>query len=256
VSSVTPPASITVKATETHDASTKQGSGMYLQYTPNSIGNASPRTFLRAENATTELLARTTLKLGKISTASNATARTLSPTAAATWVTIDDTAVDVASTVRITGGLRTYGEFCYLGGTITPATANTVYTFPLDTTNASSGTSISDTSRMNISRSGFYKIIMSLQTSQTVNSVAGMDFWLRKNGTDVANSATQVDLLKDQKAVVAMDWLVESDGDDYFEIAYAVSNTSLVFPYYASQSSPFVRPAISPLIVNIIPIGA
>jgi hypothetical protein len=97
---------------------------------------------------------------------------------------------------------------------------------------------------------------MSLQTSQTVNSVAGLDFWLRKNGTDVANSCTQVDLLKDQKAVVAMDWLVESDGDDYFEIAYAVSNTSLVFPYYASQSSPFVRPAISPLIVNIIPIGA
>ena len=100
VSSVTPPASITVKATETHDTNTKHGSGMYLQYTPNSIGNASPRTFLRAENATTELLARTTLKLGKISTASNPTARTLSPTAAATWATITDTSAAFAIPVQ------------------------------------------------------------------------------------------------------------------------------------------------------------
>lgn len=91
VSSGFPPASITVKATETHDTSTKQGSGMYLQYTPNSIGNAAPKTFLRAENVTTELLARTTLKLGKISTASNSTARALSTAAATTWVTVDDT---------------------------------------------------------------------------------------------------------------------------------------------------------------------
>ena len=257
VSSTFTPASISAKATETHDTSTKQGTGLYLQYTPNSNGaNAAPRTFVRAEDATTEVLAKTTLKLGKISTATNTTARGLGATAASDWVTINDSAVAVNTGLRITGGLRTYGEFCYLGGQITPVAANTVYEFPLDTTNASSGTSISNTSRINISRSGFYKIIMSLQASQTVNSVAGMDFWLRKNGTDVVASATQVDLLKDQKAVVAMDWLVESDGDDYFEIVYAVGNTSVVFPYYAAQSSPFVRPAISPIIVNVIPIGA
>jgi len=83
VSSSFTPASITVKATETHDTSTKQGSGMYLQHTPNSNGaNAAPRTFLRAEDTVTEVLAKTTLKLGKISTAANSTARALSATAA------------------------------------------------------------------------------------------------------------------------------------------------------------------------------
>lgn len=151
---------------------------------------------------------------------------------------------------------RTYGEFCYLGGSIIPAAINTIYAFPLDTTNTNSNVTISNTSRININTSGNYKVIMSLQAGMTTNSVGSCDFWLRKNGVDVANSATQVDLLKDQKAVIAMDWLVNSNGTDYFEIVYAVDDTNLNFPYFAASSSPFVRPAISPIIVNVIPVGA
>jgi hypothetical protein len=83
-----------------------------------------------------------------------------------------------------------------------------------------------------------------------------MDFWLRKNGVDVPNSATQVDLLKDQKAVVALDWLVTPAVNDYYEIVYAVDDTNLEFPFYAAQASPFVRPAVPPIIVNVIPVGA
>jgi hypothetical protein len=86
------PASITVKATETHDTSIKQGAGMYLQYTPNSQGgNSRPRTFLRAEDATVEMLAKTTIKLGKFNNSSATANRNLSTAAAATWVTVDDT---------------------------------------------------------------------------------------------------------------------------------------------------------------------
>ena len=86
------PASITVKATETHDTSTKQGAGMYLQYTPNSQGgNSRPRTFLRAEDATVEMLAKTTIKLGKFNNSSSTANRNLSTAASATWATITDT---------------------------------------------------------------------------------------------------------------------------------------------------------------------
>ena len=267
-SSTWTPASITVKATETHDATTKQGAGMYLQYTPNTQGsNARPRTFLRAEDATVEMLAKTTIKLGKFNNSSSTVNRELNPTVASPtpspatyWVTVDDSAVAVNTGLRITGGLRTYGEFSYTNASgFAFAAQDTIYTMPLDTTNMSSGTSISNTSRINISRSGIYKIIISLQATSTHNGVASFDFWLRKNGTDVTNSKTQVDFLKDQKSVVAMDWMVESDGDDYWEIAYATASAAyaqLAFPTIAATTTPFVSPLAPALIVNVIPIGA
>lgn len=152
---------------------------------------------------------------------------------------------------------RTYGEFCYTNSTITPAAADTIYAFPLDTTNASSGTSISNTSRVNISVAGVYKIIMSLQVKNADNANDHiLRFWLRKNGADVANSATLITPLKLQEQVVAMDWLVESDGDDYWEIVYYVNDTDVTFPYYAGGSSPVTYPAAPPIIVNVISVGA
>jgi hypothetical protein len=162
---------------------------------------------------------------------------------------------DIAVTSAAVNYTRTYGEFCYTGANITATVTNTIYAFPLNTTNAASGTSISNTSRINIGVSGWYKIIMSLQTNMQTNSLGSVDFWLRKNGVDVANSNTQVDLLKDQKAVIAMDWLVNSNGNDYWEIVYAVNDTNLIFPWYAASSSPYVKPATPPIIVNVIPMG-
>ena len=101
VSSTTTPASITVKATETHNGSTKQGAGMYLQYSPNSQTAAGrPKTFLRAENVTTELLAKTTLKLSKITTGTASSTAVLSQAAQLTWLTLDDTAATFTVPVK------------------------------------------------------------------------------------------------------------------------------------------------------------
>ena len=155
---------------------------------------------------------------------------------------------------------RTYGEFAYVNaaGFDIPA-QNTIYTMPLDTTLNAQGTSISGTGSININVSGWYKIIMSLQATSTHNGVNSFVFWLRKNGTDVANSKTEVDFLKDQKSVIAMDWLVNSDGNDYWEIVYATANAAyadIAFPTIAATTSPpFVSPVAPAVIFNVIPIG-
>jgi len=102
------PASITAKATETHNSSTKQGVGLYLQYSPNSQTAAGrPKTFLRAENATTELLAKTTLKLGKITTGTGSSTAVLSQAAQSTWLTLDDTAATFTAPVKFPVYTRT-----------------------------------------------------------------------------------------------------------------------------------------------------
>jgi len=155
---------------------------------------------------------------------------------------------------------RTYGEFCYTNaaGFDIPA-QNTIYTMPLDTTLNAQGTSISGTGNININVSGWYKIIMSLQATSSHNGVASFVFWLRKNGSDVANSKTEVDFLKDQKSVVAMDWLVNSDGNDYWEIVYATASVAyadIAFPTIAATTTPYVSPLAPAVIFNVIPIGA
>ena len=156
---------------------------------------------------------------------------------------------------------RSYGEFAYTNAAgFAIAAQNTIYTMPLDTTLNNSGVTISGTGEININVSGWYKIIMSLQITLTVSNQPGqIDFWLRKNGVDVANSKTQVDLLKDQKAVIAMDWLVNSDGNDYWEIVYVGTTANYAdidFPTVAATTTPYVSPVAPALLVNVIPAGA
>jgi hypothetical protein len=155
---------------------------------------------------------------------------------------------------------RTYGEFAYTNAAgFNIPLINTIYAMPLDTTNYSSGITTSSTSRVNINISGTYKLIMSLQAAMTTNSVGTFDFWLRKNGSDVANSKTQVDLLKDQKSVIAMDWMVQSNGSDYFEIVYASSSinfANISFPTIAATTVPYASPLGPALLLNVIPVGA
>jgi hypothetical protein len=155
---------------------------------------------------------------------------------------------------------RTYGEFAYTNAAgFAIAAQNTIYAMPIDTTNYSNNTSTSNTSRINITKTGKYKIIMSLQAAMATNSIGQFDFWLRKNGADVANSKTQVDLLKDQKSVIAMDWMVDCTATtDYWEIVYASSSANyanITFPTIAATSSPYVSPAAPALLVNVIPVG-
>jgi hypothetical protein len=175
-----------------------------------------------------------------------------------TALTMTTSSVAFNTGASITTYNRTYGEFCYVGATIAATATNTIYAFPFNTTNTANGIVIQNGQQIKFNQvgGGAFKMIMSLQTEMITNSVGGMDFWLRKNGVDVPNSATQVDLLKDQKAVIAMDWLVTPAVNDYYEIVYAVDDTNFDFPFYAAQTSPYVRPAVPPIIVNVIPVGA
>lgn len=167
---------------------------------------------------------------------------------------------DISATGRINNYDKVYGEFAYTNAAgFGFAAQNTIYTMPLDTTFQSSDISISGTGTITFAKAQLAKIIISLQSTMTTNSVGQFDFWLRKNGSDVANSKTQVDLLKDQKSVIAMDWMVDAAASDYYEIVYASASANyanIAFPTIAATTTPFVSPVAPALIVNIIPVGA
>lgn len=203
---------------------------------------------------------RTTFAGANITTAGNITASTFLGNISGATGTFTGN-VGVSGNINLTGRLlgydQVYGEFCYTGGNIVPAAADTIYAFPLDTTNMASDVVANNTSRINIVKPGRFKLITSIQVKNADNANDHiMRFWLRKNGADVANSATLITPLKLQEQVIAMDWMVESDGDDYWEIVYYVNDTDVTFPYYAAGTTPVTYPAAPPIIVNVIPVGA
>ena len=145
------------------------------------------------------------------------------------------------------------------GSTVTPASANTPAAFALPSVDGSNVSSIASTSHIVFGSSGEYNIQFSAQLSNSDNASDHTAWiWFRKNGTDIANSATQFIVSKNGGAVCGVVNLLipSANTTDYVEIAYAVDNTNVTFPGFASTTSPFTKPAIPSIIVTSNPVGA
>ena len=109
-----------------------------------------------------------------------------------------------------------------------PAVANTAYAVPFDSTVAANGISIgTPTSRIVVVESGFYSVSCTLQYSSSNSSSKTAYTWLRKNGTDIAQSSRLV--LVDTNGgyqLGVVNEAVSLAAGDYIEIMVAVTNTA------------------------------
>lgn len=150
---------------------------------------------------------------------------------------------------------RTYGSFVNTA-TVTPAAADTAYILPINTTNTASNVTLGNTGTVTITKAGVYNIQFSIQLDNNDNAEQPFYVWFRKNGSDIVNSNTEYDLLKNSKSVAALNLVDYFAANDTVEIAYAVGNTAITMPYVASTSTPFVRPATPSVILTVVPVGA
>jgi hypothetical protein len=152
--------------------------------------------------------------------------------------------------------LRTYASF-YNPNDIA-ITANTVANLDLTNTYSANGVSIVSNNQITIARAGTYNIQMSLQLTNSDNaSEHDFDVWFAKNGTDIADSATQYTVIKNNgKNVVALNFIDTAAANDYYQIRYASQSANISLEAFASQSTPYVRPAIPSAIVTVVPVGA
>jgi hypothetical protein len=153
--------------------------------------------------------------------------------------TAPDNVVAVAAVVKVgtTDGVifvrptimaqKYYGTFARTTD-YAPAVANTAYAIPFDSTIISNGVSIgTPTSRIVVVESGFYSITCTLQYSSSNSSAKIAYAWLRKNGTDIAQSSRLVSVDTNggyQLGVVAEP--VSLAANDYIEVMVAVTNTA------------------------------
>ena len=142
-----------------------------------------------------------------------------------------------------------YGSF-YDTTDQTAALANTAYAFTYNTTDLSQGVTIgSPTSRVYVDRPNVYNIQFSAEFINTAGGAHNAWIWLRKNGTDVPNSASTVRIEgNNTELVAAWNFLLQMNAGDYFELMWEVSDISLSLHADAATA---IHPAIPSVILTV-----
>jgi len=136
------------------------------------------------------------------------------------------------------------------------ANTTTAYPVTFDTTDFSNGVTLSNSSRLNVSQPGIYNLQFSIQIKNTTNSSADVDFWFRKNGTDIAKSNSRFGISARKSsgdpshAIVALNFFVSMAANDYMEIVWRTSDVAVTIETFAAGTSP-TRPSVPSVIATM-----
>ena len=152
------------------------------------------------------------------------------------------------------------GEFIS-AATQTPTAAATPKLVTLDTTTYSSGMHYSPGNGLYADVSGVYNVQFSIQFTNTAVQDHDVDIWLRKNGGDIANSAsvaTVPSLHGNQPGylIVAASFFVTLNAGDYVELWWAASSTSVQINYLPAITTPFTSPGSPSVVVSLSMVNA
>jgi len=134
-------------------------------------------------------------------------------------------------------------------GSVSAATA-----VKIETTDFSSGISIANNgsgnpTRITFAAAGTYMIAPSIQFKNTDTSDHDATVWFRKNGTDIASSATIVNVPKDADGGAAffqIVFYVQVTAAQYVEVMWLPENANVTLDYIAAGA---IAPAIPSVIV-------
>jgi len=152
-------------------------------------------------------------------------------------------------------------------------TANTIYGLPVASISATNITiatgaiaidnaTATGPTRITFSQTGRYNLQFSIQLVNTDSAEQDFDLWLRKNTVDVADSNTQITVVKQQggipgKNIMALNLLLNvTSVGDYYELVYATTNAGCKPETIAAITTPYVRPRTPAVILTVVPVGA
>jgi len=148
---------------------------------------------------------------------------------------------------------RRYGSF-YDTTTQTAAAINTAYAMTFNTTRTSEGITLgTPTSRVYADTLATYNIQFSVQVNTTVATDQLLWVWLRKNGTNVTASTSQVRTkVLDFATVVTKNFLLEMNPGDYFELMWATDSTGVQLQTFAASGFYPSVPSVALTVANNI----
>ncbi len=144
-----------------------------------------------------------------------------------------------------------YGQF--LDTTVqTAAAPNTAYAVTFNTADAMNrGVFLRSpsTSEVAVDTEGVYNFQISVQIDKTSGGTANFWVWFRLNGTDVADSASQIQIQgNDAEIFSAVNLFLNLKAGDYVQVMWAVSDVSVQLQYFASAA---FRPAVPSIILTV-----
>ena len=111
------------------------------------------------------------------------------------------------------------------------------YTVDISQTVTSTTINATKSSRVQVTAAGVYNYQFSAQLDSTSGGDHIIYIWIRKNGTDVTDSASQVRLKgNDSELVAAWNWLINLAANDYVELMYSVDDTGIQILAVAAAS--------------------
>jgi hypothetical protein len=138
----------------------------------------------------------------------------------------------------------------------TAANTTTAYAITFDTTDFTNGVTLSNSSRLNVAQAGIYNLQFSIQFKNTTNDGQDVDVWLRKNGTNIANSNSRFHLPARKSGgdpshlIAALNFFVSLAANDYVEIMWRPTDVGVSLEHFATSSSP-TRPAVPSVIATL-----
>lgn len=146
-----------------------------------------------------------------------------------------------------------FGSF-YSTSTQSAAAPNTAYAVTFNNTDLSAGVSIgTPTSRVTVDAPGVYNFQHSIQVINTSGGDHSLWIWFRKNGVDIAQSATELKVQKNNnEQFAAWNFYVPMDVNDYVELMWAVGDIAVQLIAVAA-SSPV--PAVPSVILTVNYVG-
>ncbi|CAB4158102.1 Collagen triple helix repeat [uncultured Caudovirales phage] len=148
------------------------------------------------------------------------------------------------------GTIGYYGSF-YDTTTQTNPTASLANAMRFNSIDFNNGISIVNNSRITMDYQGVYNIQFSAQLDKTDSGNDQLDIWLRKNGSNVPNSNTTIELVgNNTENVAAWNWLVNSNSNDYYEIMWSSADADVRLLSRGTQSTP-LRPEIPSVILTV-----
>lgn len=183
-----------------------------------------------------------------LATAEAATSALVALADAATGLLLAPPATSVALNTFAASRAR-YGSF-YDTTTQTAAVINTAYAMTFDTTDLSFGVYVgAPTSRIYVDSAGIYNIQFSAQIDKTSSPVGLIWIWLRINGVDVPNSATQIRIQgNNAESVAAWNFLAKLNSGDYFELMWSTDSTAIRIQAFPAAAP---APAIPSVILTV-----
>lgn len=141
-----------------------------------------------------------------------------------------------------------YGGF-YDTTVQTAAVINTAYAVTFNTESETNQFGVLSGSHIQFNNRGKYIVHCHPQVEDTAGT-GTVSFWLRKNGTDIPGTAKQWGIpLANRKFVASFSAIVGVLSEDYIQLMWSVSATTIRLPYVAAIAP---VPAVPSVILNVI----